>query len=37
MKKLIAKVLTDKTARNLSALSAFALSIAVVGGPWSLD
>ncbi len=34
MKKLIKKVLTDKKARNKTALSTFMLTVAVVGSPW---
>lgn len=35
MKELIKKILTSKAARNTTALSAFAMSIATVGIPWS--
>ena len=34
MNKLIEKVLTDKSVRNASAMSAFMLSVAVVATPW---
>ena len=34
MKKLIKKVLTDKKARNVTALSAFLTTVATVGYPW---
>ena len=36
MKKLIKKLLIDKRARNLTALSTFAMSVAVVGNPWTV-
>jgi hypothetical protein len=35
MKKLIKAILTDRTVRNSQALLALALSVAVVGDPWS--
>ena len=34
MKKLMEKVLTSKKARNLTALSAFALSVSASAVPW---
>lgn len=34
MKKLIKKVLTDKKARNLTALITLVLSLGDVGAPW---
>lgn len=34
MKELIEKVLTDKKARNTTALSAFLASVVTVGWPW---
>ena len=36
MKKLIKKVLTDKKARNLTALSMLMLTVASVGRPWTV-
>lgn len=35
MKNLIKKVLTSKKARNAAALSAFVVTVANVGVPWS--
>jgi len=35
MKKLIKKVLTDKSFRNLKTLSVFVLTLGVVGNPWA--
>ena len=34
MKKLIKKVLTDKKARNTTALGTFTLTVVAVGMPW---
>lgn len=34
MKKLMQKILTDKKARNITALSMFLMSVMVVGAPW---
>ncbi len=34
MKKLIKKILTDKKARSLKALTALVLTLGVVGTPW---
>ncbi len=35
IKKLIKKVLTDKTVRSAVAMSAFLLTVANVGNPWN--
>lgn len=34
MKKLMEKILTDKKARNATALMTFLMSVMVVGYPW---
>lgn len=34
MKKLMKKILTDKKARNTTALMMFLMSVMVVGQPW---
>lgn len=34
MKELMKKILTDKKARNTTALMAFLMSVMVVGTPW---
>ncbi len=34
MKKLIEKILTDRSARNITALTLLVMSLVVVGGPW---
>ena len=34
MKKLVKKVLTDKKARNATALNMFTLTVVAVGMPW---
>jgi hypothetical protein len=34
MKKLMKKILTDKSARNTTALMVFLMSVMVVGDPW---
>lgn len=36
LNKLVKKVLTDKTMRNATAMSAFLMTVVSVGIPWSL-
>jgi hypothetical protein len=34
MKKLMKKILTDKKARNTTAMMTFLMTVVVVGAPW---